>query len=351
MSRRKTVFHSIGNVFPKSLRSGLGNYIEAAGLNLKPSFMLGSLFVYGLVIGLVFYFLLVLTTSIPYEIYMWLGSMGGLGSALSYILLLIAVLLASWLLIGMVFYAYLLVTADSRKRAIEAVLPDFLQLAAANVRAGLPIEQALWRAATPEFGVLAKEVQLAMKRTFSGEPIGESLDYLANRFNSKFLRRTTNVLKFGIKSGGELGEILERTASDLRQMQIMYKEASASMLMYVIFITFAALIGSPLLFAVSHKLISTLTAVWANVPSLENGAAMGSFHFAPPSITPHDFYVFSVLSVIVTSTFASFILGVIMNGNAKNGLRILPFFLVAGLVLLHAIMWMVDLFFSRFTPM
>ncbi len=347
MSRKKkTFFHTMGNFYPKYILSKMGSLIDAAGLNRKPTYVLGALSTYGMLVGVILYGVLVLGTNMTIDLTYKVGS-----PIAANILLIILSIIASYTIVGMIVYAYLLLAADSRKRAIEAVLPDFLQLAAANVRAGLPIEQALWRAATPEFGILAKEVQMAMKRTFSGEPIGESLDYLASRFNSKFLRRTTNVLKFGIKSGGELGEILERTASDLRQMQIMYKEASASMLMYVIFIAFAALIGAPLLFAVSHKLIATLTSVWANVPAVSSGASIGSFNFAPPSITPQEFYTFSVLSILITSVFASFILGVIMSGNAKNGLRILPFFILGGLLMLHLIGWAVNLFFSRFTPM
>ena len=81
---------------------------------------------------------------------------------------------------------------------------------------------------------------------------------LSMRFDSKALRRSISLIKQGIASGGEMAQILERTAEDSRAMQILAKEIYASLLMYVIFIVFAAAIGTPFLFAVSTKLISIL---------------------------------------------------------------------------------------------
>lgn len=333
----------IGRIFPRKLVRAVASYLSMGGISMEAERVLGSMIFYSIVFSVILFIITALSTDM---IVSMSGVFAMLGEMLSYIfgaiLLFLLILLGVLIAVSILIYAYLLVKIDARRRELELVLPDFLQLAAANVRAGLPIEQALWRAATPEFGILSKEVQNAMKRTFSGESIQNSLTYLAGRFNSRYLTRTASVLKFGIESGGEIGEILERTATDLRKMQIMYKEASASMLMYVILIGFAALVGAPLLFAISYKLISTLASIWVNIPQTQDFSSFGLISLSPPQISASDFKLFSVLAVTATSIFASFILAVIRSGSTKEGIKYLPFFLIAGLAMLIIFMSLVD---------
>ncbi len=325
-------FDRIGRFLPRGIIREVSRFLDMAGMVGEAEGALGTIAFLSVAFGLILFLISVFATD-----YLLLFSQPFAGAGeiaadiVGGLIMFIVIEIVAVIAVSMIFYAYLIVQIDARKRELEAVLPDFLQLSAANVRAGLPIEQALWRAATPEFGILSKEVQNAMKRTFSGESIADSLTYLSGRFNSKYLQRTASVLKFGIASGGEIGEILERTASDLRKMQIMYKEASSSMVMYVIFITFAALIGAPFLFAVSYKLIATLGAVWAHIPTGQNFQSFGLISFSPPQISAEDFKVFIVVATIITSLFASFILAVIRSGSARDGLTLLPFFLIAGL--------------------
>jgi len=328
-------FTQIGRSLPRNIVHEAAKYLDMAGIMEEAEWVLGGAIVFAFVFGFVVFVISLFGTSWMAVFSQPFASLGEfLSQFLGGIFLFISVEVASFVFVAIVIYAYLLVQMDARRRELEGVLPDFLQLAAANVRAGLPVEQALWRAATPEFGILSKEVQIAMKRTFSGESLSDSLTYLANRFNSKYLFRTVSVLKYGIASGGEIGEIMERTAADLRKMQILYKEASASMLMYVIFISFAALIGAPFLFAVSYKLIETLSAVWTHIPATQGYSSFGLVSFSPPKVTADDFRLFAVVSIIVTSVFASFILAVIRSGSPRDGLKLLPFFLIAGVGLL-----------------
>jgi pilus assembly protein TadC len=341
-------YENAGRIFPRGIVRLVGKYTHMAGMAHEPEWILGALLSFSLLFGAFLFAIIIISTDMVFSISSLFAGLGTeIALVIGVILMFILVELFSFILLSVVLYGYLLVQMDARKREVEAVLPDFLQLSAANVRAGLPIEQALWRAATPEFGILSREVQTAMKRTFSGEGISDSLTYLSNRFNSKYLQRTVSVLKFGIESGGEIGEILERTASDLRKMQIMYKEASSSMLMYVIFITFAALIGAPFLFAVSYKLIATLSAVWATIPSTQQFTSFGLVSFSPPEISAEDFRLFSILSIAITSIFASFILSVIMSGTTRDGIKMLPFFLIAGLGLLFIFIGLVNSLLSN----
>ena len=51
-----------------------------------------------------------------------------------------------------------------RKQKIESLFPDFLHSVAANIRAGMPTDRAIWQSVTPQFGVLGKEIEIVAKK-------------------------------------------------------------------------------------------------------------------------------------------------------------------------------------------
>ncbi|MFH1447628.1 MAG: type II secretion system F family protein [Candidatus Micrarchaeota archaeon] len=247
---------------------------------------------------------------------------------------------------AVLLFAYLLVVLriETRKNQIETVLPDFLQIAASNVRAGMPVDQALWFAARPEFGLLSQEVELVAKRTYGGESLSETLNHLSDRFKSQILRRTVSLINHGISSGGAMAGILEDTADDIRRIQLLRKEISASMLMYVIFITFASIIGAPFLYSVSYKLISVLQRIWDQMSDSSPVPQLGFLVPTSPGITPGQFFWFSFAAIIITAVIASFIVSVIQTGSKKSGVKYIPLFGLAGISIFLIIIAILDIF-------
>ncbi len=254
-------------------------------------------------------------------------------------------LLALSTMIGVLLLSYLFVVLriESRKNQIETVLPDFLQIAASNVKAGMAVDQALWFAARPEFGLLSQEIELVAKRTYGGESLLETLNKLSDRFNSHLLRRSINLINHGISSGGEMAGILEDTSDDIRGLQLLRKEISASMLMYVIFITFASIIGAPFLYSVSYKLISVLQKIWDQMEGAPP-AQIGFLVPTSPGISPSDFFWFSFAAIIITSVIGSFIVSVIQTGSKKNGVKYIPMFAISGISVFLIIIAVLDIF-------
>lgn len=243
-------------------------------------------------------------------------------------------------LITLMVYTALVLSADERRNKVEDVLPDFLVLAAANVRAGMTIDQALWYAAKPEFGLLSAEMQVVAKRTFGGVPFNQSIDHIADKFNSRSMRRCVALIKQGLASGGEIAEILERTADDSRNMQLIRKEIAASLLMYIIFIVFAAAVGTPFLFSVSTQLIQTLETVFTQLPDTAQlsatsspAAGMSVVRLQPPIVSSTEFFYFMLLAGFITCTFSSLMIGVIQKGSKREGLKYLPFMMVSNVVI------------------
>ncbi|VVC01208.1 Type II secretion system (T2SS), protein F [uncultured archaeon] len=237
---------------------------------------------------------------------------------------------------ALVAYLYLLLMADSRRKKVEEVLPGFLSLSAANVRAGMTIDQAMWYAAKPEFGILSAEVATVAKKSFGGVPFNTAIDYLAGRFDSKAIRRSVALIKQGLASGGQIADILERTAEDSRQMQLLQKEIAASLLMYELFIVFASVIGTPFLFAISGKLVSIMESLVARLPAdaaSSGGGMVASIALGgQPGVSSSDFMAFTIFSSVITAIFSSLIIGVIYRGSKREGVPYIPFIVGGTLV-------------------
>ncbi len=183
----------------------------------------------------------------------------------------------------------------------------------------------------------------------SNASFDKAIDHLSTHFNSKFVRRTVVLIKQGLSSGGRIAEILERTAQDVRNMHIIKKDIAASLLMYIIFLVFAASIGAPFLFSVSAKLIGLLEHVFAQLPDTGSLATMAGSSFIkpqPPVISTDQFMIFVVLSTIVTAICSGLMIGVIMRGNRMEGVRYIPLMLLASGVIFIVISALLDTFLT-----
>jgi len=316
----------IGRLLPRQYVRQLGMQAHAAGFDFDDEYVSGLA-----ILGSVTVFLLSLII------------LGIAGLGILYVLIGAAAIVLIALAAA---YQYLIARIDDRRREVDSALPDFLQLTAANVRAGMQLDKALWYAAKPEFGILAKEVELASKRVFSGETIEEALDQLTMRFRSRYLHRTVELIKEGTASGGEMAQILEQTAIDLRNMQLMQKEIGASMIMYSIFIGFAAAIGAPFLYVVSFKLISLFEQLWSQKTYTGITSPIVQFKPAAPGITSAEFVLFSLSLVVVTSTFASIIIAVIQTGRKSSFVRYILPFLAASLAVFYIGRFVIDQLFG-----
>lgn len=256
---------------------------------------------------------------------------------LLFMILLFLTVVALWLTTEAMLALYI----EARRNALEVVLPDFLTLTAANIKAGMPLDQALWYSAKPEFGLLSIEVKKAIKRAFSGESLDNSLEILVNRFQSKVFTRTISLIKQASAAGGEVAGVLENTAEDTRNMLILKKEVAASLVLYEIFVLFAGIAGTPFLFSVAGKLIEVFekqrtafpVGSGGGMPSFFNTLMQTSGNAAAPVVTSSEFYYFAIGTILVTSIFSSLIVSVIRTGTKNEGVKYFPFiFLAAYLV-------------------
>ena len=328
----ENLFESAGRLFFSRERiKELERELNTAGVNMPPDSFAGYI---GLNIIIVTIFLTVLLLLYsPTSDFMKNTVQGYVGLPFELIAfgLLILCFLMTYAATLMLISSYLMMKADSRREKLEAALPDFLTLVASNIKAGMTLDQAMWYSAKPEFGLLSNEVKAVIKGAFSGESLEGALDRLGARFDSRVFKRTILLLKQATATGGALTEVLERTTDDVRNTIIMKKEIAASLMLYEIFVLFAAIVGTPFLFAVAGKLIQVFERIGLQLGGSVTGAAT-------VAISSTDFFWFTMPTIFVTALISSFIVSVIRTGTKSQGMKYFPFVLV----LSYLVYWVVS---------
>lgn len=250
------------------------------------------------------------------------------------------------------FFAIIDLKIYQRKKQIEEVFPDFLQLTSANISAGMPIDRALWFAVRPRFGVLANEIEDVAKSTLVGEKLGVALQTFADKYESLIVQRSINLLLEGLEAGGEIADLLNRVAKNIVDTRIIKREMASNVTTYVIFISFAALVGAPFLFGLSTELIVIMQSILGNIDmgssTQSYGGIGGMMTASPDSIAIGDYKIFAVICIIITSFFSSVLVTIIRKGEVKEGLHLIPIFIGIGLVVYFIAISLLHLMLSGF---
>jgi flagellar protein FlaJ len=247
--------------------------------------------------------------------------------------------------------AYLTLAVDKRKNFVENVLPDALELMAANLRAGFIPSKALLLSARNEFGPLAEAIQKSGKEILTGKSLSDGLNEIPKYIKSDVLKRAITLINEGSKSGGQLVSLIEENAIDIRRKQAINKEIRANIIMYGIFIVFAGVLGAPVLYALSLYLITTLTllsgASMASAEVMEKGVALFK---GGVNVSPDFLYIFSIVSIIITTFFSGLIIGLIETGKEKGGIKYVPIFMILALIVFFGANFVINAMFGSFIP-
>ncbi|MEM3984711.1 MAG: type II secretion system F family protein, partial [Candidatus Micrarchaeaceae archaeon] len=153
-----------------------------------------------------------------------------------------------WAVFVAVIYMIIEYRIDGRKTKLEKMLPDYFQLASANLRSGIALDRAMLLAAKPEFSFFSEDVQDMSRKLFSGETMEAALTELSGKYKSVQLQHSIRMMIESLKYGGAMADLLDQISRDQRAQQIAQKEIAGQMLMYSIFIAFAGLIAAPVLY-------------------------------------------------------------------------------------------------------
>ncbi|KAF4410952.1 DUF5936 domain-containing protein [Streptomyces lycii] len=106
---------------------------------------------------------------------------------------------------------------QQRKADIERTLPDFLDVLAVVVSAGLSFRQALARVAERYEGPWADELSIALRRMDMGVSRREAFDELRRRNDSEQVAMFVTALQQGEELGAPIVETLIQIANDMRR--------------------------------------------------------------------------------------------------------------------------------------
>jgi len=208
-------------------------------------------------------------------------------------------LFAPAILIG----AWLFFLMERRVDAIENGTPDFLRQIASLLRAGVGIETALEDISKHGKGPLYDELKRTVIEIKIGSTFDESLLSMGERLKSKNLDRTFRLILEGRRVGGSLADVIETVAEDLRAVLSLQRERRANVMMSVMFLVIAAIIAAPFALGMIMTYSSFIEVI--GKPNVLQDAAMMS----------------ATGYIIIHSIIASLLIGIVMYGSAKKGVK------------------------------
>jgi pilus assembly protein TadC len=208
---------------------------------------------------------------------------------------------------------------------IEDVLPDFLEEVSVNLRAGMSFDKALWNSVEPEFGVLDREIEIVAKRVMTGEDTEEALKEFADKYNSTLLQESMDMIIIGLKSGGNISDLIDKIVENVKSASYLKKELIASVMSYIIFISVTAVIISPILFALSFNLMEIIQGLGEKLTTTSYSALPISLGYK--TINPEDFILFSKICVIIISAVSGMIIADLREGSIKAGMKYVLIFI------------------------
>jgi pilus assembly protein TadC len=268
--------------------------------------------------------------------------------AMEYFLIIWVAVFAGMLIL---MHGFLILAVDRRTKFIEKILPDALQLMAANIKSGFIPSRAMLLSARKEFGPLSDAIKKSGKEMMTGKPLQESLEEIPKSMKSEALETTISLIVRGIRSGGQLVSLFEETALDMRRKESIRKEVKANIIMYGIFIAFAGAIGAPVLYALSSFLVTTITNMGAvtQIPQ-DFATTLPIIRFGSINISPDFLFWFSIAAILITTVFGGFIMGIIDSGREKAGIKYIPILLILAMVIFFSARIMIAGIFGTLIP-
>lgn len=219
------------------------------------------------------------------------------------------------------FYFQISLKASTRIKKMEEVFPDVISLMSSNLRSGITIDRAFLMAARPEFYPLDQEILKTGKEIATGQDIVYALKAMGNRIDSEKISKIVTLIISGLKAGGNISELLDQTARNMKEKDVIEKKSRSTILMYVIFIFFAVGVGAPLLFGLSSVLVEIVLNITSKIP--EGTQQMNlPLNFSQLSISLNFVIYFSLIFITITDLISCLVIGLVNKGEGKAGLRL-----------------------------
>lgn len=326
MKLKERIYMDSARILPKFYKSHFREIFDYSGEKGNSDLWLGST-------TLLAFFIFVIVNLLSWNLYGGFTAVYVIGAAILFFL------------VELVSYMIMYLKMVDRTKRVEKVLPDALQLIAADLRSGMTPFQALRLSARKEFGPLSEEIRYATSRALGTESFSETLMRISGRIKSDLLDRSIRLFVTSMKSGGRVAQLLEELSRDIAERNSLKRDLATSTKTYIMFILFTIIFGTPLLFAISIRFIEVLSGIQAKAGITTAGFGM-SFLAGQISITPEYLTKIAVVSLVVTALLASMLISIISEGNPKYGLKYSPFIMGGSLLMFVISRYLIAVFFK-----
>ncbi len=314
------------SIFPKKVRHAFEINVRDSGIQLSPEnynrIALQVSFLFTVLSSLVFYFLKV---NIYFSLFLFF-------------------------LFYAIFYFNVSLKASAQIKKMETLFPDVISLMASNLRAGMTIDRAFLLSSRKDFAPLDEHIIKAGREITTGEDVETVFHRMGERINSDKISKTLKVIISGIKAGGNISDILDLSAKNLKGKEFIEKKIVSSILMYVIFIFFAVGVGAPILFSLSSILVGVILNLSSQVSQTASSQINLPISFNKVAISTDFVVYYSLIFIIITDFISCLVIGLVNKGEEKTGLKyFLPLVLIS-LIIFFTIRLVLSSYFAGIFP-
>jgi pilus assembly protein TadC len=336
MEIKYRIYMTMARLVPKRYKAYLEQMLVYAGEKRNVDFWVGS----ASVLAVLVFIIIIFSQTIFFPIKKIVPRTVALAFPSYIILALISLLMVQFFVYITIYFKQV-----DRTKRVEEALPDALQLISANLRAGMTPFQSLKMAARREFGPLKEEIEYATTKALGTESFADALLSITKRIKSSTLDRTMKLFAASMKSGGHLAQLLEDLADDIAETKSLKKELVSNTKMYSMLVMFTVVFGAPLLLSISIQFIKIISNMQISTKVSEAGFGM-AFLAGTISLTPGFLTVVLVVVISVTSLLASMLMGVIMEGKEKYGLKYAPLLITGSLIVFAVSRYIINSFLA-----
>lgn len=200
-------------------------------------------------------------------------------------------------------FTYVIVQQERRAQKIEKSAPDFLRQLSSMLQVGLSFENAMEDMSQYGEGPLYDEMRRAIIEIRMGRNFDDAWRAMGKRLKSRELERVFGIILDARKSGSSIATVITDVADDLRDLLALKRERKSAVMMSVMFLLIAAVVATP--FAIG------MVSVYSNF-MLGYGMESQIIMTAPLA---------GEIYLIIHSVIVAFIIGIIMYGDVKKGVK------------------------------
>ena len=200
-------------------------------------------------------------------------------------------------------FTYVVIQQERRAQEIEKSAPDFLRQLSSMLQVGLSFENAMEDMSQYGEGPMYDEMRRAIIEIRMGRNFDDAWRAMAKRLKSKELERVFGIILDARKSGSSIAGVISDVADDLRDLLALKRERKSAVMMSVMFLLIAAVIATPF----SIGMVSVYSGFMQSY-----GMESQIILTAPLA---------GEIYLIIHSVIVAFIIGIIMYGDVKKGIK------------------------------